>query len=313
MRDLGRLDLANRDENGPGRLWALATLAGRQHGVISHRQLIGLGFSAAAIGRRLGAGGLHPLHRGVYAVGHTAMTARGRWMAAVLACGPDAALSHTDSAALFHLRPIGGTSIHVSAPRSREPRAGIVLHRVRRLHPDDRTTCEGIPTTSVARTLLDLAEVLRPDQLERAFEQAERLQVLDLRALERVCERSRGRRGLRPLRALFAREQMAGARETRSELERRFLDLCRSANLPLPAVNVTACGFEVDMLWARQRLVVELDGYAFHRSRRAFEQDRVRDAALQVAGYRVLRVTSRWLAEEPGEVVRAVRSLLGLM
>lgn len=167
---------------------------------------------------------------------------------------------------------------------------------------------EGIPVTTVARTLLDLAEVVDMRRLERAFEEAERLRLLDLRVIERTCERNAGRRGLKPLRALLSDAQPVV--DTRSELERRFLTFCRGAQLPPPAVNVIVAGFEVDALWPDRRLVVELDGYAFHRTRAAFERDRARDAALQLAGYRVLRLTARRLGEEPAAVAEAVRRLL---
>lgn len=183
------------------------------------------------------------------------------------------------------------------------------MHQVRRLHPADRILRDGIPVTSVARTLLDLAEVVPFRQLERAFEEAERLRVLDLPAIDQLCARSRGRRGLRPLGCLIAAAQPS-VPATRSELERRFLCLCREAGLPTPSVNVLVAGLEVDAVWQSQRLVVELDGHAFHRSRAAFERDRIRDAALQLAGYRVLRLTYRRLEAEPGVLAETVRSLL---
>jgi hypothetical protein len=184
------------------------------------------------------------------------------------------------------------------------------VHRVRRLDPDDRTARDGIPVTTVARTLLDLAETLAPTQLQHSFEEAERLGLLDMRAIERLRDRSRGRRGLKPLAALV--EAHCGpAPMTRSELERRFLDLCRDAGLPPPIANATVANMEVDMLWPRERLVVELDGHAYHSTRAAFERDRVRDGALQQAGYRILRLTDRRLAE-PAAVAETVQSLLDL-
>jgi very-short-patch-repair endonuclease len=165
------------------------------------------------------------------------------------------------------------------------------------------------PLTTVGRTLLDLAEVLRPRELDRAFEEAERLRLLDIRALEQLWQRSRRRHGLRRLGALIA-EQREPAPATRSELERRFLDLCRDSELPTPAVNAQAAGLEVDALWPDQQLVVELDGHAFHHTRAAFERDRIRDAKLQLAGYRVLRVTHERLETEWAVVAAVVRALL---
>jgi hypothetical protein len=169
--------------------------------------------------------------------------------------------------------------------------------------------CDGIPVTSVARTLLDLAEVLPRRRLERAFDEADRQHLLDLSAIGRLCERSRGRHGLKPLKALLS-ARFRPVPETRSELERQFLDLCRQAGLPPPLVNCHVAGFEIDAAWPDRRLVVELDGFAFHHTRSAFERDRARDAELQLAGHRVLRVTARRLADEPREIVRAIRLLL---
>lgn len=231
-------------------------------------------------------------------------------MAAILACGPRALLSHRSAAALWDLAPAAGASIDVTAPgRSRRGRAGITLHQIRNLDPADRTERDGIPATTVARTLFDLAGVVDSRRLGRAFEQAERLQLLDLNAIHRVCQHGRGRRGVSDLRALLA-EHPCPIPETRSELERRFLDHCRAADLPRPAVNVEVAGLEVDATWRSRRLVVELDGYAFHRTRAAFERDRARDAMLQLAGYRVLRITSQRLAREPKAIIDAVRGLL---
>lgn len=145
-------------------------------------------------------------------------------------------------------------------------------------------------------------------RLVRAFERAERLQLFDLRALERQVERGRGRRALKAIEPSLA--AALPSPETRSELERRFLDLCRNAGLPAPEVNVVVEGFEVDALWRDQRLIVELDGYEYHRTRAAFERDRARDIALQLAGYRVLRVTWRQLHDDLGSVVDAIRALV---
>jgi REase_MTES_1575 len=231
-------------------------------------------------------------------------------MAAVLACGPDALLSHRNAAALWLLRPSARAEVDVTVPqRTRRGRRGIKLHQVRRFHPDDRSLHEGIPVTTVARTLLDLAEVVPRRDLERAFEEAERLRLLDMRAIESLWQRSRGRRGLRPLGALLA-VQHEPEQTTRSELERRFLRLCHDAGLPRPAVNLFVAGFEVDAVWQDKQLVVELDGHAYHRTRAAFERDRIRDAALQLAGYRVVRVTQRRLVSQPFAVAETVRALL---
>jgi hypothetical protein len=253
-------------------------------------------------------------HVGVYAVGHRGLSLHGRWMAAVLACGPGALLSHQDAAALLRILSwTAHSTINVTIPgRRRRGRPGIALHQVRRLHREDRAVAEQIPVTSVARTLLDLAEVVRPQQLERSLEEAERLRLLDLEAVERLLDRSRGRRG-RVVLAMMLRDYRGSPPSTRSELEGRFLALCRQAGLPPPAVNVRVAGLEVDAVWHDHRLVAELDGHEFHRTRAAFERDRIRDARLQLAGYSVVRFTYRRLESAPAEVVQTVRSLLSPM
>jgi hypothetical protein len=162
--------------------------------------------------------------------------------------------------------------------------------------------------TSVTRTLLDLAEIVPRRHLDRALENAERRSLFDLTAVERLIARSQGRHGLRALTAAL-RDYRPPA-FTRSELERRFLDLCKEAGLPRPAANLFLAGWEVDMSWPDRRLIVELDGHDSHRTRAAFERDRKRDASLQLAGYRVLRITHRRLEAEPAEVMGAVCRLL---
>jgi very-short-patch-repair endonuclease len=232
-------------------------------------------------------------------------------MAAVLACGPTALLSHRDAAALWGLqRPGRHAGIDVTTARRCRRRPGIVLHRSRRIHADDRAVSDGIPVTSVARTVLDLAEVVRPWRLARAIEEGERRGQLDLGAVERLIARGRGRHGVRPLKAALADYRPVPF--TRSELERRFIELCRSARLPEPAANLWIAGGEADMSWPERRLVVELDTTAHHGTQAAFERDRERDTTLQLAGYRVLRVTDRRLDAQPHKVLAAVRALLEL-
>lgn len=269
-----------------------------------------MGLKPGAIDHRVAVGRLHRVHGGVYAVGHARMTLHGRWMAAVLASGEAALLSHLSAGALWQLVGADRTRTDVTTPcRNGRSRPGIQLHRVRGLHPDERATVDGIPLTSVARTLLDLAEVVDEARLRRAFEAAEQLRLFDLSAIRAARERNPGRHGLRAINALLP--SLIPAPETRSELERLFVEVCREARLPAPVVNASVAGFEVDAVWPVQQLVVELDGYAFHGTRAAFERDRVRDAALQLAGYRVLRVTHRRLTDKPGVVAGTIRRLLG--
>ena len=248
------------------------------------------------------------MHRGVYAVGHARLSRQGRWLAAVLAHGPGALLSHQSAGALWGLAPERGP-VDVTAQSGRRGRKGIRLHRALFL-PEERTARAAIPVTSVARTLVDLAETLDPDRLSRAYEEADRLRLLVTAEIERVCERSHGRRGLRPILALLA--ESAHAETTRSPLEDRVLSLCREHGLSTPRTNVEILGHEVDAYWPNARLVVEADSFEFHRHRAAFERDRARDAAMQADGYRVVRLTHRRLEREPEDVAAELRRLLGL-
>lgn len=272
-------------------------------------QLYGLGFTKSQVHDRAAAGRLHRTYRGVYAVGHRRLSAKGWWLAAVLACGPDAALSHHAAVALWGLRPRRGGPVDVTVPgRRKHGQRGIRVHNVRALADADRTILDGIPVTSPSRALLDYAEVGRPQQLRLALEAADRQGLLDARAIEELIARSPGRRERGPLRAALA-EINGPSPWTRSELERRFLALIREDGLPEPHCNVVVAGHVVDFHWQQQRLVVEVDGYEFHRSRRAFESDRERDAALQLAGLRVLRVTHRRVSE-PRPLIDQLRALL---
>lgn len=229
-------------------------------------------------------------------------------MAAVLACGEGALLSHRSAAALWGLaRPHG--PVDVASGHGRPGRAGIRLHRVK-THAMDRAAVSGIPVTSVARTLFDLAEVVSGERLERAWEEADRLNLLELRAMEEVCARNPGRRALRPIRRLVA--EAPAPVITRSPLEDRFVEFCKRHRLPAHSTNVEVLGHEVDALWPKERVVVELDGFKYHSHRAAFERDRARDSALQAAGYGALRVTHRRLDREEAKLLAQLRSLLGL-
>jgi hypothetical protein len=308
MTDLVSSDVDIRQQKTPGDR-EIGDLAERQHRVVAHRQLIALGFGLGAIQHRLKNGSLYQLYRGVYAVGCRSVSLRGRIMAAVLACGPGAVASHQTAALLHGLRPSSRSVVDVTVPgRTRRGRRGIAVHAVRAFHPEDRAIVDGVPVTSVARTLLDLAEVLRPRQLGRVVEEAEKLRLFDLGAVDRVCARSRGRRGLKPL-----AHAIAAYREppiTQSELERIFVEVCDAAGIARPEMNVIVAGRVVDAVWHEPRLVVELDSRTHHLTTAAFEEDRRRDADLMLAGYRVLRITWRRLTEEPAAVVELLRRLL---
>ena len=285
-------------------LWELAA---RQHGVVSRQQLRAR-CSEQQLKTRIAAGWLHRLHPGVYAVGHTKLTVRSRWMAAVLACGADAALSHTDAAALHGLLKVDSGAIHVTA-LGRHNIDGIRCHSVRSLDDRDVTKVDGIPVTTLERALLDLAEAKDRRPFAAALKQAQHEDKLDLRRINAVIARNPGRRGIKPLRAALA-ELTEEPGWTQSELERRFVDLCRSHELPLPHMNQFVEGELVDAYWPDHGLIVEVDGWKTHRTRGAFERDRARDSKLAAAGYRVMRFTYRRIRDDPDGVARELRRAL---
>jgi very-short-patch-repair endonuclease len=271
---------------------------------VSIDQLNAAGLTHREITTRVRTGRLHRLYRGVYAVGHVALTPRSRELAAVLACGPDALLSHRSAAALWGLLRSVPRRIEVTAPRSRGSRAGFVVHSSRRLHPDDRELVDAIPVTSVARTLVDLAEVLAEPRLADAVHEAEVKRLFDLRALEAALARLPGRAGGPRLRRVLAAYERRPF--TRSEAERRLLALCRNQGVPRPRVNNLVEGYELDFYWPEARLAVEVDGAAVHDTRRAFREDRRRDRALATKGIQVLRVPPGDLGERFAAELRAV-------
>ncbi len=286
----------------------LSALATRQHGVVSVRQLQWLGYSRSAIVRAAAAGRLHRVHRGVYAVGHLSLCWEAHQLAAVLACGPGALLSHTSEAALWGLLSRGSAQIHVTAPTRRHAKATVRVHHGA-LSADDRARQSQIPVTALARTLLDVAAMGPLSRLEGCIERAEVLRLLDLSAIDSLLGRVKGHRGRRLLRGALAGYRPEAA-FTRSELERRFLDLIRGAGLPLPSMNFFAGGYELDAYWSRERFAVELDGYAHHRSGAAFERDRRRQEDLKLAGIEMIRVTARRLADEPDLLAARISTLL---
>jgi very-short-patch-repair endonuclease len=298
---------------GPPRDVAIARLAERQHGVVTVGQLRSLGLGARGARHREASGRLHRIHRRVYAVGRPDLTDRGRWMAAVLAYGNEAALSHRAAAAHRGLRPSASPKIDVTVPRrSVRSRPGIHVHASETLRREDVTAFEGIPCTTVARTLLDLADVLNPRGVERAVEQAEVLRLFDLQAVEDVLARATGRRGAGVLRAAIGNASDNGV--TASELEEAFLELCRGASLPQPAVNAWLTlddrAIKADFLWRTEHLIVETDGRASHGTPQAFERDRRRDQLLTLAGFKILRFTWRQVRTEPDAVAGTIGALL---
>jgi predicted transcriptional regulator of viral defense system len=288
---------------------AAAELATHQGGPISRDQLLALGVTRHAIGHWLRSGRLHSYYRGVYLLGHEAITDKGRLMAAVLAYGGEARLSHRAAADWWGFARTSRKDVDIMVPgRSKAGQDGIDLHLVRSLDPRDVTEHESVPITTVARTLLDLAEVVRPRQLKRAVEEADRLRLFDGAAVEELLARRPGRHGLKPLRDLLS--DFVFDELSREELEALFFDFCVEYGLPVPTMNVPILNYTVDASWSGTNLVVELDSRAFHLNATAFEGDRIRDADLLLAGYRVIRITYRQLTREPEQVARRLRSLL---
>ena len=303
MRELGRTppDLA------------LAELAGRQWGVVSVGQLSAVGIGRAGVTRRVQGGRLRRVHRGVYAVGGAVLPREGRCLAAVLACGPRAVLSHVSAAVHWNLLSYEPPRPEVTAPASRKAVPGIRLHRSHSLDAQDTTNHQGIPTTTVYRTLLDIAAHVPKHHLERALAQAERLQPYDHTAITETIARANGHRGTRRLATAIQEDPQF----TRGELEARMRKLARDHGLPQPAFNYTLDvpdhqGLEADCCFPTHRVVIEMDGWETHRIRHAFESDRAKDAALTAAGYAVVCFTYRQLRDDPDSVADRIRAVLAL-
>jgi hypothetical protein len=294
--------------------WLIVELALSQHGVIALRQLVELGLSPRAVRNRVATGRLHRVHDGVYAVGTPRLTRKGRYMAAVLACAPRSALSHRSAADHRELWHSHRELIDVISPRRPgRNRAGIDAHTSSTLLARDVEEVDGIPCTTVARTLLDLAAVVPRRVVERAFDEAAFREVLDAAAIEDVLARAGKHRGAGVLRGILD-DHSPGSTRTRNDLEEAFLAICDRAGLPRPEVNAWIAldpnGYEADFLWRGQRLIAETDGAAAHATRRGFERDRRRDQQLTLAGWRVVRFTYDQVFDEPGSVETTVVGLL---
>ena len=289
----------------------VSDLAEVQHGVVAVAQLLAIGLSRSQIAFRVRTGRLHAVEYGVYAVGHRLLTREGRWMAAVLSCGEGAVLSHRAAAAHWRILPPPSELIDVTVSRRSglRKRERIRIHRVTSLLHDEHTLHDGIPITTVARTLVDVAAGGRRRTVERAVEESERRRLFDLAAVDAVLERHPRRPGAPLLRAVLAGYRDDHLR-TRMELERLFLGLCEEHRIPRPEVNAFVGPYEVDLLWREAGLIAECDGWSTHATRAAFERDRARDAWLTARGYRVVRFTWRRALSVPGEVADLLRSLL---
>jgi very-short-patch-repair endonuclease len=283
----------------------LREVGAAQHGVAARAQLLARGVAVHAIDRMVRTGRLTVLRRGVYQIGPLPV-GRAAEAAAVLACGPDSRISHVSAAALLDLldatraRP----PVEVTMPRRKRRRIeGVRIHRVRDLFPDEVTTVDGIPVTTPARTLLDIAPTVTSREVEQALAKAMRMRLVTHEEMRRMVERHPGHRGTSRLRRLLDVE--GGPSFTRSEAEEKLLEITRIARLPRPELNVNVLGHEVDFLWRNARVMAEVDGYAFHASVRSFAADRRRDAELTAAGYRVLRFT--WADLTDGRMATVVR------
>jgi very-short-patch-repair endonuclease len=276
---------------------AIAELARRQHGIVGRAQLRALGLGDDAIDWRVRRRRLHRVHQGVYVVGYPHLSRKGHFMAAVLACGHQAALSHFSAAVLWGLLSTEG-KVHVTAPTCRR-RSGLVVHRAL-LGGGEVRKRAGITVTAPGRTLIDLADVAPRRTLERAIDEAEYLR-LDCTGLTP----KHGRRGAGTLSSVLAVHR-PGSTRTRSELEEMFISLCHNAGLPRPEVNVHIAGYECDFVWREQRLIVETDGAAAHSGERRRVRDLERDAELAAAGWRVIRITYERLLREPERVADQV-------
>jgi very-short-patch-repair endonuclease len=267
----------------------IALLAARQHGIVASRQMRALGIERGAVETRLARGSLHRVHQGVYAVGHGDLDMEAEYMAAVIAGGAGALLSHASAASLWGLmKPIEGP-IHVTIPRrsGRRRRARIRWHHTTTLEPADLTRRFEIPVTSVSRTLLDLDGTVEPRLYRRAVREAQHRRI-------KLDPRIRADR-------------------TRSDLESDFLAFCRRHRLPLPEVNLRVGRPTVDFVWPAIRLAVETDSYEYHHGEVAFEGDHARDLYLRRRGLTVLRYTGRQLEEEEALVLEELRRYIPVM
>lgn len=296
----------DQSRDGFGRdaeIWALVR---QQHGAIARRQLMELGLSARRIERRIASGRLHPVWRGVYAVGRPQLDRRGRWMAAVLACGQDAALSHGSAAALWGFGGEQGRTIEVSVPARRRGRLqGIGVHRRTATVLGDVTNHEGIPVTSPVRTLIDQATRLKPMQLERAVNEADKLDRVRADVLHASLDDYRGQPGVKPLRKLL---DPLAFRLSDSTLEQLMRPHARAVGLPAPETKTWVNGYEVDFFWPELGIVIEADGLKYHRTASQQRRGLERDQAHLAAGMWPLRFSHWQIKYEAAHVRRVIRS-----
>jgi very-short-patch-repair endonuclease len=290
-----------------------ADLARGQHGIVGRKQLAGLGVTRDEIDRRVSIGSLHLVHRGVYAVGHSAITRRGRWIAAVLASGDGAVLSHRSATALFGIWGSGTGEIHVTVPRKVRSQRPIRRH-FSMLPDDEREVVDGIPVTSAARAVLDLAGDKGEAAAEAALREMEYLGIYGQISLPTLLGRYPRHRGAAMVEACLERLRDDPGGRIRSPLEEVFLPFLDAHQISRPRLNawlsVGEDQYQVDCLWSEARLIGELDGFQSHGTKRAFRKDRKRDRRLGAAGFHVVRITEGQVLDEPAEVAADLRILL---
>jgi very-short-patch-repair endonuclease len=314
-RRIGAISRSRREERRePGWDQEIVALARQQHGVVARRQLRGLGLGKDAIQHRLASGRLHPIHAGVYSVAPRPLISRqGQWVAAMLASGPDAVLSHQTAAALWGIRDYSRGAIHITVPHKSTPTKRIHRH-FSIVPPDERAVEEEFPVSSVHRTIFDLAATEDLDAVISMIKEAEYLNRWDRLSLPDLLERYPGKRGSRKVRAALERLREEPPGRKRSKLEERFAPFLRHHRLPLPCFNdwilLGPKRYQVDCHWASTGRIVELDGWEGHHTRSAFRGDRERDRRLTAAGYTVTRLTWNQLDDEPEQIAADLRSLL---
>jgi very-short-patch-repair endonuclease len=284
----------------------IAQIAGRQDNLITWEQLVRVGVGRRAVARRVESGRWQRIHKAVYLIGPALPTLSAKARAAVLTCGHGAALSHRTAAVMWKLLPISPEpELHVMvAGRNPGVKPGIRIHRVAELPEDELAVRQGIPLTTPARTICDLAATEPLRDLESALAEARIHRLATDRQITKVIHRAPTRPGAPTIRTLLEQEDDSGY--TRSKAERLLRDLIAKADLERPLFNEPVLGFVVDALWPRQRVIVEVDGYTYHQHRAAFERDRRRDQQLTAAGYRVIRITWIQLRDRPIETIAAI-------
>jgi hypothetical protein len=286
----------------------MATLATRQYGVITRRQLHDLGYSDDAIDRSVASGRLHAWHHSVFAVGHQGLSRHGLCMAAVLFRGHGALISYQSAVWLWGLEKKLEIPVHVSVRWRGHAQDAIGLHHCPALRADDIAEIERLPVTGLARTLLDYASEAKPYRLRRAIDQADRLELLDLAAVDLITEEVRGHRGRTPLLKAMTIYREKGF--TRSGGEKRMLAALADVGVLRPAINTFVEGYEVDFYWEEERFAVELDSWEYHRTRRSFEEDRERQEKLAMADIEAIRITGTRLRREPRKVAMRIAAHL---